>query len=88
MEVHVNSVVSAAFYHIKDIGSIQYFLTPEAAVTLIHEHVTSMLDYCNALLYGLPDKLLYKVKKAQNAAVKVVMGTYKFEHITNFTDFL
>jgi hypothetical protein len=57
-------------------------MTPEAAVTLIHAHVTSRLDYCNALLYGLPDKLLYKVKKAQNAAARVVTGTYKFEHIT------
>ncbi len=82
LEAHVNSVVSAAFYHFKNIGSIQNHQTQEAAVTLIHAHVTSRLDYCNALLYGLSDKILYKVQKGQNAAARVVTGTNKFEHIT------
>ncbi len=44
--------------------------------------MTSKLDYCHALLYGLSDKILYKVQKAQNAAARVVIGTNKFEHIT------
>ncbi len=61
LEAHVNSVVSAAFYHIKNIGSIRNHLTQETAVTLVHAHVTSRLDYCNALTYGLSDKTLYKV---------------------------
>ncbi len=61
LETHVNSVVSAAFYHIKNIGSIRNHLAQEVAVTLVHAHVTSRLDYCNALLYGLSDKILYKV---------------------------
>ncbi len=82
LEAHIKSVVSAAFYHIKNIGSIQNHQTQEAAVTLIHAHVTSRLDYCNALLYGLSDKILYKVQKAQNAAARVVTGTNKFEYIT------
>ncbi len=73
LEAHVNSVVSAAFYHIKNIGSIQNHPTQDAAVTLVHAH------YCNALLYGLSDKILYKVQKA---AARVVTGTNKFEHIT------
>ncbi len=33
------------------------------------------------LLYGISDKIPYKVQKAQNAAARVVTGTYKFEHI-------
>ncbi len=82
LEAHVNSVVSAAFYHIKNIGSIQNHLTQEATVTLVHAHVTSRLDYCNALLYGVSDKILYKVRKAQNDAARVVTGTNKKEHIT------
>ncbi len=39
LEAHVTSVVSAAFYHIKNIGSIRNHLTQEAAVTLVHAHV-------------------------------------------------
>ncbi len=52
LEAHVNSVVSAAFYHIKDIGSIRNHVTQEATVTLVHAHVTSRLDYCNVFLYN------------------------------------
>ncbi len=33
------------------------------------------------MLYGLSDKILYKVQKAQNAAARGVTGTNKFEHI-------
>ncbi len=83
LETHVNSVVSAAYYNIKNIGSIWNHLTQEAAVNPVHAHVTSRLDYCNALLYGgLSDKIMYKVQKGQNVAAKVVTGTNKFEHIT------
>ncbi len=36
LEADVNSVVSAAFYHIKKTGIIRNHLTQEAAVTLVH----------------------------------------------------
>ena len=44
--------------------------------------VTSRLDYCNALLYGLPETLLQKLQRVQNAAARLVTGTRKYEHIT------
>ncbi len=80
LEAHVTSVVSAAFYHIKTSGSIWNHLTQEAAVTLIHAHVTSRLDYCNALLYGLSDKILYKDQKKKKCCSKSCYRC-KFEHI-------
>ncbi len=63
------------------VDGIRNHLTLEPAVILVHAHVTSRLDYCNTLLYGLSDKILYKVQKAQDAAARVVTGTNKFEHI-------
>ncbi len=44
LEACVNSVMSAAFYHIKNIGSIRNHLTQEAAVSLVHAHVTLRLE--------------------------------------------
>jgi hypothetical protein len=82
MEAHVNSVVSFAFYHIWRIGTIRDYLTCDATVTLVHAYVSSLLDYCNTLLYGLPDKLIYKIQKAQNAAAHLITGTYRYDHIT------
>jgi len=44
--------------------------------------VSSRLDYCNSLLYRISDGLLTKLQTVQNAAVHVVTGTRKFDHIT------
>ena len=42
----------------------------------------SQLDYCNAVLYGLPDAQLQKIQLVQNAAARLVTGTHRREHIT------
>ena len=43
----------------------------ESAKTLIHAFVSSHLDYCNALLFGVPKYQLDRLQKVQNAAAKV-----------------
>ena len=50
--------------------------------TLIHAFVSSHLDYCNALLFGLPKYQLDRLQKVQNAAAKVIVQIAKFDHIT------
>ena len=42
----------------------------------------SRLDYCTAVLYGLPDAQLQKLQLVQNAAARLVTGTHRREHIT------
>ncbi len=79
IEAHADMVASAIFYHIKNISSIRNYLTHEAAGTLVHANVTSRQEYSNALVSDLSDRLLYKIRKGQNAAARVVTGTYKFE---------
>ena len=39
--------------------------------------VISHLDYCNGLLRGITDELLYRLQKVQNKAVRVVSGSKK-----------
>ena len=46
--------------------------------TLVHAFVSSRLDYCNSLLYGVIDELLQKWQVIQNA----VTGARQFDHIT------
>jgi len=48
----------------------------------MHAFVSSRLDYCNSLLYGVSDELLQKLQVIQNTAVRVVTGERKFDHIT------
>ena len=44
--------------------------------------VISRLDYGNSLLYGLPDLLLDKLQRAQNAAARVVLKASRYDHVT------
>ena len=57
-------------------------LTTTACRTIVHALVISRLDYCNAVLYGLPDAQLQKLQLVQNAAARLVTGTHRREHIT------
>ena len=82
LETHVKNVAKNASYHIRNIGRIRKFLTKEAAEILVHAFISSRLDYCNALLYGIPITTLSKLQLVQNTAARVVTGTTKHEHIT------
>ena len=82
LDSHISQITRAAFYHIRNIGMIRKYLTTEAAEIIIHSFVTSKLDYCNALLYGLPKVLLDKLQHVQNTAARVVTGCKKYDHIT------
>ena len=44
--------------------------------------MTSRLDFCNALLAGLPDSTVGKLQRCQNMAARVVTRTRKCDHIT------
>ena len=49
---------------------------------VLHAFVTSRIDYCNGLLYGLPDYEIAKLQRVQNAAARLLMSYKKYDHIT------
>jgi len=57
-------------------------LTSEAAMTLVHSFVSTRLDYCNSVLYGIAANQLQRLQSVQNAAARLVTGTRRTEHIT------
>ena len=44
--------------------------------------VTSKLDRCNSLLYGVPKYVVKKLQSVQNAAARPITSSRKFDHIT------
>ena len=82
LEQHVKNITQQAFYHIRNIAKIRKFLTVESTKSVVHALITSKLDYCNSLLYGLPKYLVKKVQMIQNTAARLVCCCQRYEHIT------
>jgi len=82
MYEHVTSVSRAAYYHLKKIHYLKAFLTQEALVTIVHAFVTSCLDYCNSLLYGISDFNINRFQRIQNSVARIVTNILKYYHIT------
>ena len=82
MPKHVTSVCKSAFFHLHNIRRIKNYLSRENLLTLVHASITSRLDYCNSLLYGVPKEQISKLQRVQNAAARLVMDIEKYSHIT------
>ena len=54
----------------------------ESTEAIIPAFVTTNLDYCDAIPYGLPEVLLNRLQLVQNRAACIVTFTKKYEHIT------
>ena len=62
---HITKICGAAFYHLHNIRRLRKYLPPDAAMALIHSFITSKVDYCNSLLYGVPAYQLDKLRNSQ-----------------------
>ncbi len=82
METHINEKCKAAFRQLYSVRRIRKFLTCEATKTLIHAFLFSHMDYCNGLLYDLPDYQIAKLQRIQNMAARLVFKLPKFSHVT------
>ena len=82
MSSHINTLCKSASYALKRIGNIRNYLDLPSTEKLIHAFITTKLDYCNSLLYGLPDKDISKLQRIQNSAARLVTKSRKFDHIT------
>ena len=83
LEEHVSNTCKSAYFQIHCIGRIRKYLSTESAKTITHALVTSRLDYCNSLLFGLPNTLINKLQRVQNTAARLVSGKRKFDHISD-----
>ena len=83
MDVHVNNVVSVCFKYLSDIGKIRNLLSEKDTKLLVHSVISSHLDYCNSLLYGVNASVINKLQKVQNAAARLISRRKKHDHISD-----
>ena len=82
MKKQVNEVSRASFAKLSNMYKIRKCITEDGAKTMVLTMITSGLDYCNSLYYGLPDCLLEKLYCVQKSAARLITLTGKYEHIT------
>ena len=82
MKPHVNAVCKSSFSHLRNIGFIRKYLTPNSAKIIVQALIVSKLDYCNSQLYGLPSYLIQKLHHIQNSAARLITQSPRFCHIT------
>ena len=73
-DAHVCKVVSECWYHLKNIAKIRRYLTNDELKKLVHAVISSKLDYCNSILYGVKSSTLAKLQRVQNEAARTVCG--------------
>ncbi len=71
---HIARTARSCRFALHNIRKIRLFLTEHAAQLLVQALVISRLDYCNALLAGLPSNTIKPLKLIQNAAARLVFN--------------
>ena len=79
---HVMNICRVGYLELRSINSIRNLLSVDAVKTLVCSLVLSRLDYCNSLLIGLPQYLIKKLQRVQNAAARSILRTPISEHIS------
>ncbi|XP_073667597.1 uncharacterized protein [Paramisgurnus dabryanus] len=79
---HVASTARSCRFILYNIRKIRPFLDEHATQVLVQALVLSRLDYCNALLAGLPACTTKPLQMIQNAAARVVFNEPKRAHVT------
>jgi hypothetical protein len=82
LDNHISSVIRSSWNWINKIGKIRKYITQPCAATIVHAFITSKLDYCNSLYYGLPIQQVQRLQYLQNTAARIVTLSCKFDHIT------
>jgi len=70
---HINHVVSSSFYQCS-LKALPF----DTAKSLVNCFVISMIDYCNSLLFGVPQYALQRLQRVMNAAARMLCGAGKY----------
>ena len=86
---HISGICKSTHFHLRGIGRIRNLLTFDATAQLIHATaqlihalITSRLDFCNSILYNLPNKQIERLQRIQNQAACMLKRISLRNHIT------
>ena len=77
---HISNVCQSSFYHIRQLRQIRPCLDLNSTTIIANSLVSTKLDYCNSLYYGLPESSITRLQRVQNSLARVVHPSVKRHH--------
>ena len=81
-QYHISGICKSTNFHFRGIERIQNLLNCDATAQLIHALITSRLDFCNSILYNLPNNQIERLQLIQNQAARMLKRIPRRNHIT------
>ncbi len=79
---HITKTARSCSFVLYNIKKIRPFLSEHATQLLVQAVFLSRLDYCNALLAGLPASSIKPLQLIKNAAARLIFNEPKRMHVT------
>ena len=79
----INMIISQSYRYISDLGRIRKFLTLADIRSLVQAVITSRINNCNSILYGIHESELNRLQRLQNSCARLIYGRRKFDHVSD-----
>ena len=79
---HFSKLSQSCFAFMRHFRRVRKTLDTRSSIILANAFISSKIDYCNSLFFGLPKCSLQRLQTIQNAVARIVIPTGKFDHIT------
>ena len=82
MQVHLSKISSSCFFHLRRLRKLRPLIDTASAQRLVSAFILSRVDYCHAVLAGLPTSTLAPLQQVLNAAAHFVAGVISCTHVS------
>ena len=82
LDAHISAICKSTHSHLRNIGRVRNLITTEAAAQLIHPLISSRVDFCNSILYNVPNNKIERLQRIKNQAARSFTRSPRRNHIT------
>ena len=79
---HIANLCRSINFNLYSNGKIRKYLSGPTAENMINANVTSRLDYCNSLSYGVKQSHIDRLQCCPNNAARIIHKRRKLDHIS------
>jgi hypothetical protein len=83
MHRHVDVVVSRCFAALRQLRAVRQYVTVPVTESLVTSQVSTRMDYCNSVFFGLPAVQLCGLQSVQNSAARLIFNLRRTAHISD-----